>query len=129
MKKIINKIIEARTQEILDLIKEAEQINLIEREIATLAIDVVLSLKKKDMAKFGCNCFRKIDFAITTNLRKKLSEETRGLLNEMIILDEAGKKYGPDFNLIVNLTKKILDREGERFVVQAKETIGIVSAS
>ena len=129
MKKIINKIIERRTQGVLDLVKEAEQINLIEREIATLAIDIILALKKKEMAKFGSNCFRKIDFAVTTNLRKKLSEETRDLLNEMIILDEAGKKYGPDFNLIVNVTKKILDRERDRFITQAKETIRMAAVS
>lgn len=117
MKKVMSKIIEGRLKELLVLIKEAVQINLIEREMALLAMDIILALKKnKGLLKNGCNCFRKVDFAISGTLRKKLSNETRDLLNEMIILDELGENYGPDLNLIVELTKKILEKQNTKFI-------------
>lgn len=116
------KIIEGRLKELLALIKEVDQVNLIEREIALLTIDIVLTLKKnRGLLKSGCNCFRKIDFAINGTLRKKLSNETRDLLNEMIILNELGDKYGPDLNLIVDLAKKILERQNFKFIKDAQK--------
>lgn len=117
MKKVMPKIIEGRLKELLALIKEATQINLIEREVALLAMDITLTLKRDGkLLEYGCNCFQKIDLAISGTLRKKLSNETRDLLNEMIILDELGKNYGPDLALIIQLTKKILDKQNTKFI-------------
>lgn len=130
MRKIMPKIIENRLKELLALVKEAEQVDLIEREIALLAMDIILTLKKNEgLLKHGCNCFRKIDFAINGNLRKKLSNETRDLLNEMIILDELGENYGPDLNLVVELTKKTLDKQNTKLVkdIQKIVQLGIES--
>ena len=126
MKKIMRTIIEGRMKELLNLIKKGAQVNLIERELALLALDVILAMKQeKGFHKFACNCFLKIDFSIIGTVRKKLSEEARDLLNEMIILDELGEEYGPDLNLIINLTKKIVEKQQSKLVSDARKLVSV----
>lgn len=124
----MKQIVEGRTKELLALVKEGTQVNLIERELALLAVDILLALKKeRGLAKAGCQCFLKIDLAMSGTLRKKLSEETRDLINEMIILDELGDKYGPELAIIVEAAKKILDRENVKFISDAKKAVRAVA--
>lgn len=129
MKAVMPTIIAGRLKELLALVREAVQVNLIERELALLAIDLILALKKdKGLAKVGCQCFLKIDFAISGALRKKLSQETRDLMNEMIILDELGDTYGPDLNRAVNAAKKILEKQNGKLISDARELARVVGS-
>ncbi len=116
MEKRTKKIIEERHKALLTLIKENTRTDIIERELALLAIDVILAMQTKGAAKTGCLCFREIDLAITGALRRKLGEETRDLINEMIILDEFGEKYGPNLKLIFDLAQKTIGAQSSRFI-------------
>ncbi|MEK7537103.1 MAG: hypothetical protein AAB584_01525 [Patescibacteria group bacterium] len=107
-----NQIIQKRLRLILNLIKEGKDTAGIERETALLVLDVIDALQKgKTPLKDGCNCFIKIEYALDKKIRDQLSEEFEDLLNEMIILDEIGTKFGPDLSLIIKLATKILAKE------------------
>jgi hypothetical protein len=64
MKSGMKKMTEVRGKILLALVKEGTNATLIERELAFLAIDIVLALKTEKLARSGCQCFREIDFAI-----------------------------------------------------------------
>lgn len=116
MKKRTKEILEERKRTLLALIKERDSAEHVERELALLAIDVVLALRMEKLAKAGCHCFREIEFAMSGTLRKKLSEETRDLINEMLILDELDKKHGPDLGLAFDLAQRIISKQGNRIL-------------
>ena len=112
-----NQIIKNRLAFILELIKEGKDIERIERETALLALDVIDGLRKKETSlKDGCNCFRKITYAIDLKTSNRMSEEFKDLMNEVLILDEIGAKYGPDIELLIKLATKILNRTNKRSV-------------
>ena len=120
MKKQMKQVIEARKNAVLAFIKDGARTDLIERELALLAIDIVLALRTEKLAKAGCRCFKEIEFAMTGTMRKKLSEETRDLMNEMLLLDELGKKYGPVLTLAFDLAQKIIGGQGNRMLAGMK---------
>ena len=121
MKKQVQKVIEERKKALLALFKKGgTDVHLIERELALLAIDVVLALQNKESANAGSRHFREIEFAMSGTVRKKLSAETRELLNEMLILDELGDKYGPNLTLVFDTAQKIIGGQGRRMLAGMK---------
>ena len=81
----------------------------IEKETALLVLDVLDFLQKKHISlKDGYNCFIKIEYALNQKIRERLSEDFRDMLNEAIILDEIGTKFGPDLKLLMKLATKVL---------------------
>lgn len=120
MKITIKKAIEERKNTLLAFIKKGAQTALIEREIALLAFDIVLALQTEKLAKVGSRYFREIDFALTGTLRKKLSEETRDLINEMLVLDELGETHGPNLTLAFDMAQKIVGGQGSRMAASMK---------
>ena len=122
MKTHIKKAIEERKNTLLAFIKQGARVALIEREIALLAFDIVLALPTEKLAKVGSRYFREIDFALTGTLRKKLSEETRDLINEMLVLDELGETHGPNLTLAFDMAQKIVGGQGSRMVANIKSS-------
>ena len=122
MKTHIKKAIEERKNTLLAFIKQGARVALIEREIALLAFDIVLALPTEKLAKVGSRYFREIDFALTGTMRKKLSEETRELINEMLVLDELGETHGPNLTLAFDMAQKIVGGQGSRMVANIKSS-------
>lgn len=120
MKTQLKKAIEERKNTLLAFIKKGARTPLIEREIALLAFDIVLALPTEKLAKEGSRYFREIDFALTGTMRKKLSEETRDLINEMLVLDELGETHGPNLTLAFDMAQKIVGGQGSRMVAGIK---------
>lgn len=120
MKAQIKKAIEERKNTLLAFIKKGARTALIEREIALLAFDIVLALPTEKLAKEGSRYFREIDFALTGTMRKKISEETRDLINEMLVLDELGKTHGPNLTLAFDMAQRIVGGQGSRLAANMK---------
>ena len=109
---LYNQIIQKRLRLILNLIKKGKDIIGIEKETAFLVLDVIDFIQKREISlKGGCNCFLKVEFALDKKIRDRLSEEFEDLLNEAIILDEIGTKFGPDLNLLLELATKIITKK------------------
>lgn len=122
MKTAITKAITERKNTLLAFVKKGANLALIEREIALLAFDIVLALQTEKLAKVGSRYFREIDFALTGTLRKKLSEETRDLINEMLVLDELGETHGPNVALAFDMAQKIVGGQGSRMAAHIKSS-------
>lgn len=109
-----NLIIQNRVRFILELVKKGKDLVRLEREFALLVLEILDALQKSEIAlKDGCNCFTKIVYAINLKTHQKLSEDFTDLMNEALILDELGTKYGPNIPLLVKLAMKILMRKTE----------------
>lgn len=122
MKAQLKKAIEERKNTLLTFIKKGARTALIEREIALLTFDIVLALQTEKLAKVGSRYFREIDFALTGTMRKKLSEETRDLINEMLVLDELGEAHGPNLTLAFDMAQKIVGGQGHRMAASIKSS-------
>ena len=120
MKTQLKKATEERKNTLLAFIKNGARTPLIEREIALLAFDIVLALPTEKLAREGSRYFREIDFALTGTMRKRLSEETRDLINEMLVLNELGKTHGPSLTLAFDMAQKIVGGQGSRMVASIK---------
>lgn len=120
MKTQLKKAIAERKNTLLAFIKKGARIALIEREITLLAFDIVLALQTENLAKEGSRCFREIDFALTGTMRKKMSEETRDLINEMLVLDELGETHGTNLTLAFDMAQKIVGGQGHRMAASMK---------
>ncbi|MFY9462622.1 MAG: hypothetical protein WAP52_00350 [Candidatus Sungiibacteriota bacterium] len=120
-----HKIVQSRADAIVALIKMKEDTARIEREIALLALDTIYALRTKSIStKEGCRCFVMIQYALTRAMSAKLSEEARDLLNEGILLEEAGTPYGSDIALMLRLASGILERDRRLYVAKAKVLVG-----
>ena len=112
--KLHKQIIHKRQEAILDLIEQRKDIPRIERELALLVLDVIDAVTRKSLSlKEGCGCFTAIDYAIDKKLRADFSQDFFELLNEAVILDEAGTRYGPNLELMTKLAQDILKRDAE----------------
>lgn len=111
MKNLYLQLIENRLKVILDLIKQKNLLR-IEKEVALLVLDIIDALQTKSLPlKQAGKCFIKIEYALNQEVRTKLSEDFKDLLNEGIILDELGKPNGADPTLMLTLATKILNKD------------------
>lgn len=111
-KNLYHTIITSRLKGILALLKKGNQTMTIEREVATLALDVLEAMPQRFISpKEGGKYFIQIDYALSPKREEKMSEAFRDLINEAILLDEAGTAYGPDLALMRSLAGKILARD------------------
>lgn len=121
-KSLYRNIIENRSKAVLALVAADRDTSRIERELALLILDILGAVQTKALTfRQGKNYVAKIAYAMRTDTEEHLSEEARDLLNEMIILDEAGTAYGPDFAFVRGLVVKILQRDERETLPRLKK--------
>lgn len=106
-------VIQMRADAIHALLKEVHpDASRLERETAFLVLDVLAGLGVKALSlKTAGKYFVDIDYALDRTLEKKTSEEFQQMLAEADLLDEVGKKYGPNLAELRELAMKILSRD------------------
>lgn len=123
-------IIKNRKKAVLAHIQTGKEFLKLERETALLALDILDAFDAKSFTiDEGYKCFVEIEAALNLKTRKRLSEEMRELLNEAIVLDETGTKYGPDLVFMRSLIAKILQRDEARSERQLKHLTSVFTSA
>ena len=113
MKKNTQKtILKNRLDAIRVLLKGQVDISQFEREVALLALDVLVALDVKAVSfKEADRYFTDIAYKMEEEMEQKTSEDLSALVAEVMLLDEVGKKYGPNLAEFRELATRILARD------------------
>lgn len=113
MKKNTQKtILKNRLDAIRVLLKGQVDISQFEREVALLALDVLVALDVKAVSfKEADRYFTDIAYKMEEEMEQKTSEDLSALVAEGMLLDEVGKKYGPNLAEFRELATRILARD------------------
>ena len=106
-------VIQIRADVIHALLKDARpDASRLERETAFLVLDVLAGLGAKALSlKAAGKYFIDIDYMLDRAVEKKTSAEFQQMLSEADLLDEVGRKYGPNLPELRELAVKILSRD------------------
>jgi hypothetical protein len=106
-------IIRIRTDAIHALLKETRpDVSRLERETALLVFDVLAGLEGKALSlKTAGKYFITLDYALDRTVEKRTSIEFQQMLAEADLIDEVGKKYGPNLAELRELATRILSRD------------------
>lgn len=118
-------IIQDRQKVILDSMRKKD-LGRIERELALLVLDILHALQIKSISlQDSCRCFRRVGYSLDPKVEARLSEEVQDLINEGMILDEIGTRYGPNVATMFALATDILQKDKKFF--QSKTRISAIS--
>lgn len=105
-------ILKNRVSAIQKLLKGPVNISQLEREVALLALDVLAALDVKAVSfKEADKYFTDIAYKMGEEIEQKTSEDLSALTAEGMLLDEVGKKYGPNLAEFRELATRILSRD------------------
>ena len=105
-------IIKTRVSAIRSLLKGKIGVARLEREVALLTLDVLAAIETKALSpKEGGKIFVDLEYKMDMNVEKDTSEDFSGLTAEGMLLDEIGKKYGPNLAELRELATRILARD------------------
>ena len=107
-----NMIVEQRVNAVDTLLKSTPDILRLEREVALLMLDVLAGIETKALSpKEGSKIFITVSSRIDLGVKQKVSEDFSALTAEGMLLDEIGKKYGPNLSELRELATRILARD------------------
>lgn len=105
-------IIKQRVHAINTLLKGSPDIVRLEREVAFLMLDVLAAIETKTLSfKEGGKIFVDLEYKMNLDVERNTSEDFSALTAEGMLLDEVGKKYGPNLAELRALATKILSRD------------------
>ncbi len=105
-------IVKNRVASIRALLKERTDIVRLEREVALLMLDVLAGIETKTFShKEGGKIFVDLEYEMNLDVEQKTSEDFSALTAEGMLLDEIGKKYGPNLSELRELATRILSRD------------------
>lgn len=107
-------IIKQRISAIAALLNGARDIVRLEREAALLMLDVLAAIETKVLTlKAGDQIFTDLGYRFGLDIDQKTSEDFSALVAEGMLLDEVGKKYGPNLSELRELATRILTRDAK----------------
>lgn len=84
----------------------------LEREFALLVLDVLAAIETKTLSfKEGGKIFVDLEYKMNLDVELNTSEDLSALTAEGMLLDEVGKKYGPNLAELRELATRILSRD------------------
>lgn len=105
-------IIKSRTGTIHALLRGRVDVMRLEREFAFLALDVLAAIETKTLSfKEGGKIFVDLEYKMNLDVERNTSEDFSALTAEGMLLDEVGKKYGPNLAEFRELATRILARD------------------
>jgi len=105
-------IVKNRVSFIRALLKEKSDIIRLEREVALLMLDVLAGIETKTVShKEGGKIFVDLEYTINLDVEQKTSADFSALTAEGMLIDEVGKKYGPNLAELRELATRILSRD------------------
>lgn len=105
-------IIKNRMGAIHALLKGKVDTVRLERDVALLVFDVLAAIETKTLSpKEGGKVFIDLEYKMNLDVERNTSEDFSALTAEGMLLDEVGKKYGPNLAELRELAMKILSRD------------------
>lgn len=105
-------IIKNRVGAIHPLLKKGGDVTRLEREVALLMLDVLAGIETKALSlKESGKVFVALGYRMNLDIEQRTSEDFSALTAEGMLLDEAGKKYGPNLAELRELAMRILSRD------------------